>query len=128
MDFPVIDLNALFNEIINDPITRELTESVYSKYYTNPLSEPTVILNLMNYLSQAYQFIRFRLRKYIPDNITDPGLIETLEYLVKCKFFSTLSLMAGNKSKKEFFDEEFWNTLKNLEKNYNIKFIDIRKI
>lgn len=126
MDFPVIDLALLFNELINDPITRELIESVYSKYYTNPLNEPVVIANLMNHLSQAHQWVRFRLRPYLPYEITDLGLIETLEYIIKLKFLSTLSLLAGNKNKKDFYDNELWTTIKNLESNYNIKFIDIR--
>lgn len=126
MDFPFIDLGVLLNELINDPITRELIESVYSKYYTNPLTEPVVIANLMNHLSQAHQWVRFRLRPYLPYEINDLGLIETLEYIIKLKFLSTLALLASNKQKKEFYDNELFTTIKNLENNYNIKFIDIR--
>ncbi|MCS7227439.1 MAG: hypothetical protein NZ839_00555 [Endomicrobia bacterium] len=127
--FPNIDLATLFNELINDPITRELIESTYSNYSANPLSDPVIVARLMDLLNNAKNYVKFKLRKYTDDNvINDTDLIDLIEYLIKLRYFTTLCAWVGNQVKKDFFEKEFYNVLNTLINELNIKFVDVRKL
>jgi hypothetical protein len=115
----------VWNDLINDPITKELIKSAYSPYSIDPLNDVAVINAINTLISQKLALLKYELRKYLPEDLNDNDLKQLLIHLVKLDVLIFLATLADNKTLKENFMIERESEIKKIKNNFNIKDIKV---
>ncbi len=115
----------VWNDLINDPITKELIKSAYNPYSIDPLNDVAVINAINTVISQKLALLKYELRKYLPEDLNDNDLKQLLIHLVKLDVLIFLATLADNKTLKENFMIERESEIKKIKSNFNIKDIKI---